>query len=133
MRTFVLAMVAAMATATAASAMDLPVPGLELNTEVKAFRMVDAETNNLTVEPELRYTTGALSLYGSSLVTVYETGHASGDDLAITNILEDGHKPSLDLGVEYTIQPNTIVYGESSWDFNTEDRGDIEVGISFSF
>ena len=132
MRTFVLAMVAAMA-ATTASAMDLPVPGMELNTEVKAFRQIDAETNNVTVEPELRYTTGALSLYTSSLVTVYETGHASGDDLAIMNIWEDGHKPTLDFGAEYSINDSAMVYGETSWDFNTEDRGEIEVGISFNF
>ena len=132
MRTFVLAMVAAMA-ATTASAMDLPVPGMELNTEVKAFRQIDAETNNVTVEPELRFTTGAVSLYTSSLVTVYETGHASGDDFAVMNIWEDGYKPTLEFGAEYSINPNTVVYGESSWDFNAEDRGDIEVGISFNF
>jgi hypothetical protein len=132
MRTFVLAMVAAMA-ATTASAMDLPVPGMELNTEVKAFRMIDAETNNVTVEPELRYTTGAVSLFTSSVVTVYETDHASGDDIAIMNIWEDGYKPELEFGAEYSINPNTVVYGESSWDFNAEDRGDIEVGISFNF
>ena len=132
MRTFVLAMVAAMA-ATTATAMDLPVAGLELNTEAKAFRMIDAETNNVTIEPELRYTTGALSLYTSSLVTVYETDHASGDDFAIMNIWEDGHKPTLDLGAEYSINANTMVYGETSWDFNAEDRGDIEVGVSFNF
>ena len=132
MRTFVLAMVAAMA-ATTASAMDLPVPGMELNTEVKAFRQIDAETNNVTVEPELRFTTGAVSLYTSSLVTVYETGHASGDDFAVMNIWEDGYKPELEFGAEYSINANTVVYGESSWDFNAEDRGDIEVGISFNF
>ena len=126
-------MVAAMATATTASAMDLPVPGMELNTEVKAFRMIDAETNNVTVEPELRYTAGAVSLFTSSVVTVYETGHASGDDIAIMNIWEDGYKPELEFGAEYSINPNTVVYGESSWDFNAEDRGDIEVGISFNF
>ena len=132
MRTFVLAMVAAMA-ATTASAMDLPVAGLELNTEAKAFRMVDAETNHVTVEPELRYTAGAVSVFTSSLVTVYETDHASGDDFAIMNIWEDGHKPTLDLGAEYSINANTMVYGETSWDFNAEDRGDIEVGVSFNF
>ena len=132
MRTFVLALVAAMA-ATSATAMDLPLPGLELNTEAKAFRKMDAETNNLTVEPELRYTTGALAFYGSSLVTVYETGHASGDDFAIMNVWEDGYKPTLDFGAEYTINANTLVYGETSWDFNTEDRGEIEVGVSFNF
>jgi hypothetical protein len=124
---------AAAMVATSASAMDLPVAGLELNTEVKAFRLVDAETNNVTVEPELRYTTGALSVYGSSLVTVYETDHASGDDFAIMNITDDGYKPTLDLGVEYSINQNTMVYGESSWDFNAEDRGEVEVGLSFNF
>lgn len=131
MRTFVLALVAAMA-ATSASAMDLG-NGLSLNTEVKAFRLIDAETNNVTVEPELRFTTGAVSVYTSSLVTVYETGHASGDDLAITNIWEDGHKPTLDFGAEYSINATTVLYGESSWDFNAEDRGEIEVGLSFNF
>ena len=132
MRTIVLAIVAAMA-ATSATAMDLPVAGLELNTEAKAFRKMDAETNNLTVEPELRYTTGALAFYGSSLITVYETGHASGDDFAITNVLDDGYKPTLDFGVEYDINENMMAYGESSWDFNAEDRGEIEVGLSFNF
>jgi len=132
MRTFVLAMVAAMA-ATTASAMDLPVPGLALNTEVKAFHKMDAETNNVTVEPELRYTTGDLSLFTSSLVTVYETDHASGDDIAIMNIWEDGYKPELEFGAEYSINASTLVYGETSWDFNTEDRGEVEVGISFNF
>jgi hypothetical protein len=134
MRTFVLAMVAAMA-ATSATAMDLPVPGLALNTEVKAFHKVDAETNHITLEPELRFTPadGSLSLYGSSLITAYETDHASGDDFAIMNIWEDGYKPTLDLGAEYTINANAMVYGETSWDFNAEDRGEIEVGLSFNF
>jgi len=134
MRTFVLAMVAAMATTTA-SAMDLPVPGLALNTEVKAFRLVDAETNHVTVEPELRFNPadGPLSLFTSSVVTVYETDHASGDDIAIMNIWEDGYKPELEFGAEYSINANTVVYGESSWDFNAEDRGEIEVGVSFNF
>jgi hypothetical protein len=132
MRTFVLAMVAAMA-ATTATAMDLPVAGLELNTEAKAFRQIDAETNHVTVEPELRYTAGAVSVYTSSLVTVYETDHASGDDFAVMNIWEDGYKPTLDFGAEYSINSSAMVYGETSWDFNAEDRGEIEVGISFNF
>ena len=132
MRTFVLALVAAMA-ATSATAMDLPLPGLELNTEAKVFRKMDAETNNVTIEPELRFTTGAVSVYASSLVTVYETGHASGDDFAITNVWEDGYKPTLDFGAEYSINETMMVYGESSWDFDAEDRGEIEVGLSFNF
>ena len=134
MRTIVLAMVAAMA-ATSASAMDLPVPGLALNTEVKAFHKVDAETNHITVEPELRYTPadGPLSLWGEVPLTVYETDHASGDDFAIQNIGETGYKPTLELGADYTINANTTAYAETSWSFDTEDRGEIEVGVTFNF
>jgi hypothetical protein len=124
-------------TSTAASAEGLlpTVPGLSLNTEVKAFRLIDAETNNLTIEPELEYQLSFLpvSLTVGSLITVYETNHASGDDFAVKNIWEDGYKPTIDLGVQYQFIENGQLYGETSWDFNTEDRGDIEVGVSFTF
>jgi hypothetical protein len=123
-------------TSTSAVAGDLPaLPGVFLNTEVKAFRKFDAETNHLTVEPELAYEFASLplSLTVSSLLTVYETNHASGDDFAIGNILENGHKPTLDFGFEYEVIPNGQLYGETSWDFNTEDRGEVEVGLSFNF
>lgn len=134
MRTLVLAMVAAVAT-TSASAMDLPVPGLSLNTEVKAFHKVDAEKNYLTIEPELRMTPvdGPLSIWAEVPLTVYETDHASGDDFAIQNVWEDGHKPTLELGVDYDISERTTAYAETSYSFNTEDRGEIEVGVSFNF
>lgn len=128
---------ALVALSTSVSAADLPVPGLELNTEVKAFRTIDAEKNNVTVEPELRYSPdfllGGLSFTTSSLLTVYETDHASGDDIAIQNIWEDGHKPTIDFGVEYQFMQNATAYAESGWDFNTEGRTDIEVGVSFNF
>jgi len=134
MRTIVLAMVAAMA-ATSATAMDLPVPGLSLNTELKAFHKVDAETNHITIEPELRMTPadGPLSIWAESPLTIYETDHASGDDFAIQNVWEDGYKPVLELGVDYTINANTMAYAETSYSFNTEDRAEIEVGVSFNF
>lgn len=121
-------------TSTAASAGDL-VSGFSVSTEVKSFRLIDAETNNLTVDPELEYQFSFLpvSLTVGSLITVYETNHASGDDFAVMNIWEDGHKPTLDLAVEYQFIENGQLYGETSWDFNAEDRGDIEIGVAFTF
>lgn len=121
--------------ATTAQAADLPVPGLSLNTEVKAFHKVDAETNHITIEPELRFTPvdGPLSLYSSSLITAYETDHASGDNFAIINIFDDGQHPDLTVGAEYSLSESSYIYGETKWDFNAEDRGEIEVGVSFNF
>ena len=133
MRTIVLAMVAAMATAPVMAA-DLG-NGLELNTEAKAFHKVDATTNHVTIEPELRWTpaAGPLAIWVEAPITVYETNHASGDDLALMNILEDGQTPLLEMGVDYSVSDAMTVYGETSYNFNTEARGEIEVGVSFNF
>ena len=133
MRTIVLAIVAAMATAPVMAA-DLG-NGLSLNTELKAFHKVDADTNPVTIVPEVRFTpaSGPLSIWGEVPLTVYETNHASGDDFAITNIWEDGNKPTLELGVDYTINTNTVAYAETSYGFDEKERGEIEVGVSFNF
>lgn len=135
MRMIITSLVMGICCSTSAMALDLPVTGLELNTEVKAFHKVEAETNHLTIEPELRYTPGVgpLSIWAEVPMTVYETGHASGDDFAITNIWEDGHKPTLELGADITLGGGVTAYGETTWNFNTEDRGEVEVGVSFNF
>jgi len=133
MRKTVLALVAAMA-ATPVLAADLPVPGLSLDTEIKAFHKVDAETSHITVEPELRYThaDGPLSVYGSTLVTAYD-GAAADDNFVLFDVLDEGSRPDITLGAEYTINANAMVYGETTWDVDASDRGEIEVGLSFNF
>tara|TARA_R110001592_G_scaffold125024_2_gene334240 strand:- start:529 stop:942 length:414 start_codon:yes stop_codon:yes gene_type:complete len=110
--------------------------GISLNTELKAFHKVDAETNHVTVEPELRWTpaAGALSLYSEMPITMYETNHASGNNFAVQNILEDGNHPLLEMGVEYTLNTDMMLYGETTYNFNGDGkRGEIELGLSFSF
>jgi hypothetical protein len=121
-------------TATSTAAADLGM-GLALNTEVKAYHKVDAETNHLTVEPELRWTSaaGPLSVYGEMPITMYETNHTSGDDWNVVNILDDGNYPLLELGAEYDINGNTMAYAETTYDFNAKDRGEIEVGVAWTF
>ena len=131
----VFSIIAAMFVAGTAQAADLA-PGVSLDTEVKAFHLVDAETNNVTIEPEINWTPGVdgpLSFSLGTLVTVYATDHASGDDFAIMNVFEDGHRPSIDLGFDYDLSESTTIYGDTSWNMNDEDRGEIEVGVSFNF
>jgi len=73
MRKTLIAMAALFMAASTAQAADLA-PGLSLDTEVKAFRTVDAERNQITIEPELRWVPtvdGPLSLTVSSLVSAY--------------------------------------------------------------
>ena len=118
--------------ATTANAVDLG-GGLSLNTELKAFHKVDAETNHITVEPEIRWTQNALSIYVESPITVFETNHASGDNVAIMNVWDNGHKPLLEFGIEYDINPKTQAYAETTYDNNASKRGEIQVGVSFNF
>jgi len=132
MRSTLLAIVALFA-ATSVSAAELG-NGVSLNTEAKAFHKVEAGTNHITVEPEVRWdVAGPLSLWAESPITVYETDHASGDDLAIMNMLDDGQLPLLEMGMDYQISDSAKAYAETSYDFNAEDRNEITVGVSFSF
>jgi len=120
---------------TSAMAQDLG-SNLALNTELKAFHKVDAETNHITIEPEVRWTPGAgpLSIWAETPITVYETDHASGDDVALINVLEDGSYPIVELGFDYAINTTSVVYGETTYDFNgDDDRGEIEVGVKINF
>jgi len=133
MRNIIIA-IAALFAATTAYGADLG-NGLSLNTEMKAFHKVDAETNHITVEPELRWTsTGPLSLWAETPITVYETDHASGDDAAILNVLDDGSYPILELGLDYALSDSSKAYAETTYDFNgANDRGEITVGVSLTF
>jgi hypothetical protein len=133
MRKLLIVLTALMAAGTAHAA-DLG-NGLSLNTEAKAFHKVDAETNHITVEPELRWTSsGPLSLWVESPITVYETNHASGDNIAILNVLDDGNYPMLELGADYALSDSSKAYVETTYDFNgVDDRGEITVGVSFNF
>ena len=120
---------------TSAMAQDLG-SNLALNTELKAFHKVDAETNHITIEPEVRWTpsAGPLSIWAETPITIFETDHTSGDDLAVMNVLEDGQYPVLELGFDYAVNAKSVIYGETTYDFNgTNDRGEIEVGVKVNF
>ena len=129
-----IAATAILSTSVMANAQDLG-SNLALNTELKAFHKVDAETNHITIEPEVRWQSGGpLSIWAETPITVFETDHTSGDDLALMNILEDGQYPILELGFDYAVNAKSVLYGETTYDFNgANDRGEIEVGVKVNF
>ena len=130
MRTFVLAMVAAMA-ATSATAMDLPVPGLALNTDVVAQHKVDAEASTLTITPELEFTPsdGPLTLTADTTFNVWDnTNSFTLDD-------EFDHMPTVNIGASYVLPTMSNVELElgTSYDLEAEARGEITATATFSF
>ena len=134
MRTLVLATVAAMA-ATSAAAIDLPAPGLTLDTEVKAWHEVDAETNHLTINPEVNWNPapdGALTLSVGTVITAYET-RTAGENFILFDALDEGSRPNIDLGAEYDLGNGGELFATTSWDVDAEDRTELKVGVSFNF
>jgi len=129
MRTFVLAMVAAMA-ATSATAMDLPVPGLALNTDVVAQHKVDAEATTLTITPELEWqpmVDGPLSLTADTTLAVWDnTNSFTLDD-------EFDTKPTINFGASYMAMENLELELGTSYDLEAKERGEITATATFSF
>lgn len=124
-----------MALATSAGAMDLPVPGMSLDTEVKAWHKVDAETNHLTINPEINWQPapdGALTLSVGTVITAYDSS-LTGDTFILFDTLEEGSRPNIDLGAEYDLGNGGELFATTSWDVDASDRTEIEVGVSFSF
>ena len=128
MRTAVIAMVAAMA-ATSATAMDLPVPGLALNTDVVASHKVDAEATTLTITPELEFTPadGPLTLTADTTFNVWDnTNSFTLDD-------EFDHMPTLNIGASYMAMGNVELELGTSYDLEAKERGEITATATFSF
>jgi len=123
------------ALATSAAAMDLPVPGMSLDTEIKAWHKVDAETNHLTINPEVNWQPapdGALTLSVGTVITAYDSS-LTGDAFVLFDTLDEGSRPNIDLGAEYDLGNGAELFAETSWDVDAEERTEIEVGVSFSF
>ena len=128
MRTFVLAMVAAMA-ATSATAMDLPVPGLALNTDVVAQHKVDAEASTLTLTPELEFTPadGPLTLTANTTFNVWDNTNS------FTFNDEFDHMPTVKFGASYMATEALELELGTSYDLEGKERGEITATATFSF
>ena len=131
MRTFVLAMVAAMA-ATSATAMDLPVPGLALNTDVVVEHKVDAEATQMDIKPELEFAPAAaagLSLTAGMNIDVWDNTNN------FTLDTEFDVMPTVDFGVSYVpaMMDNVELELGTAYDFEAKERAEITATATFSF
>jgi len=120
-------------TVTTAQAADLA-PGVTLDTEIKAWHKVDAETNHITINPEVNWTpnSGPLTLSVGTVITAYDSSLA-GDSFILFDTLDDGSRPNIDFGADYAISGNTTAFAETSWDIDNSDRTELSVGVKITF
>ena len=126
MRTIVLATVAAMA-ATSVSAMDLPVAGLALNTEVVATYKVDAETTTLVATPELEYSYGSAAFTAGMELSVWDNAN----NFTLDN--EFDVKPEILLGATFLVRDDLELEAATSYNFETESRSEVTLTATFAF
>ena len=134
MRKTLFAMAAVLA-ATTAHAETTIAPGLTLETEVKAFHKVDAETNHVTINPEVTWDiNGPASFTLGTTITAYDDSDATTDDFILFDALDEGSRPNIELGAYYDLVPmNGQLYAETEWEVDNQDRTELEMGISFKF
>ena len=132
------AFAAAMAVTTPAFAMDLPIPGLALDTEVKFNHAVDAEATTLTINPELAWqpmVDGRATLTVGTTLTAFDStsGSTFGDNIIMFDNFDEGSRPNLELGATFAVQENVELFAETEWDLNTNERTEINIGATFNF
>lgn len=134
MKTLMIVAATAMALtyATTAYAIDLPIEGLVLNTEVVAQYTVDAETATLTSTPELAYSpafVGGLTATAGIEIDIWN--RAGGFTVSDTFDV----KPEILFGVTYNpdfLEALELEVG-TSYDFEAAERGEITVTATFAF
>jgi hypothetical protein len=131
------AFVAAMAT-TPAIAADLPVPGLSLDTEVKAEYLLDAGSTTLTLNPEVNWqpmVDGPLTLSIGTTITAFDStaGNSFSDDIIMFDTFSTGSRPNIELGATWALREDTELYAETEWDVDDGERTEVKIGASFNF
>ena len=99
-----------------------------IDTEVKATHMVDAETNVLTINPEITYAAmDALDLTVGTTFNLWE-------DVNNTDITDEmDHMPVLELGATYALTEAWEFDASMNYDLEAGERSDIKLVASFSF
>lgn len=129
----------AMVASTSVFAADLPLPGLSLDTEIKMNHAVDAEATTLTINPELAWQPiidGPTTLTVGTTITAFDStaGATFGDDVIMFDTWEKGSRPAIELGATYALPlEGAEAFAETTWDVNDNERGEINLGVSFNF
>jgi outer membrane autotransporter protein len=131
------AFVAAMA-ATPAFAADLPVPGLSLDTEIKAEHLLDAGSTTLTLNPEINWqpmVDGPLNVSIGTTITAFDStaGNSFAGDFIMFDTFSSGSRPNIELGATWALRENAELYAETEWDVDDGNRTELKLGVSFNF
>tara|TARA_B100000963_G_scaffold199139_1_gene173349 strand:- start:1881 stop:2267 length:387 start_codon:yes stop_codon:yes gene_type:complete len=128
MRIITIATAALLALSSAALAETTISSNWSLDTEVKATHMVDAETNVLTINPEITYAAmDALDLTVGTTFNLWE-------DVNNTDITDEmDHMPVLELGATYALTEAWEFDASMNYDLEAGERSDIKLVASFSF
>lgn len=132
MKNVIITTIALTGLATTASAIDLPVTGLALNTDAKVEYKMDAETTAMTLAPELSYmpyfVDGVEVTTGTTLSVWDNNG-------GFTLADEFDALPTLDMGVTYApaIVDGLELEVGTSYDLDAKERGEVTVSATFSF
>ena len=99
-----------------------------LDTQVKATHMVDAETNVLTINPEITYAAmDALDLTVGTTFNLWE-------DVNNTDITDEmDHMQVLELGANYAMNEAWEFDASMNYDLEEGERSDIKLVATFSF
>ena len=111
--------------ATAAQAEIANVAGFSFGATTTTEYTVDAENLTLTVEPSVSYGLMGVDLSASTELSIYD------DEFVVEDTFDA--LPVVDLRAEKAVWDNITVYGETSWDLDASERGEITLGASFAF
>lgn len=107
--------------ATSAMAED----GLSFGGEIAAEANLTTEVETITLTPEMVYGISGFDLTASTDLAIYK------DEFVISDTLDV--LPTIDFSVDYDLNDSTELSLGTSYNLETEKRGDIVAGITFSF
>jgi|TARA_B110000908_G_scaffold146792_1_gene178003 hypothetical protein len=126
MKNFVATSVALLLTTTAVSAADLGM-GFSAGGEIVSEYTYDAENMNVTLTPEVGYT---LALGRDIDFTMSTDLELYDDEFVATDMFDS---VTLDLEASMMLMNSLEAYTKTSYDIEDGTRGEISMGLSFSF
>ena len=106
--------------------------GFSFGGEVDSEYKLDAASMTVTLSPEVNYDMGLWNFEASTDISVYNSTSAD-SNFVLLDSLDSGSHPVLDLEATYAMSPSLELSAGTSWDLNTNDRGEVTIGASFSF
>ena len=83
----------------------------------------------MDLTPEVTWTTGSLDIWANTKIGIYDS--SATDSIVLADWFEQ--MPTMNIGADYDINSSTEVYAKTSWNFDAGERGEMELGVSFSF